>query len=284
MLIAGTGPSLNPDPWRFQPHPEVWLLVAFLVGAFIYAMRVIGPKVVTDGEVISRKQIWTFVLMITLLWGASDWPTHDIAEEYLYSVHMVQHMVLAYVVPPLVLLSTPEWMFRILIGEARTYRIVRFVTRPIFAAVAYNVVVMISHIPTVVNLSASGGPLHYFVHILVVSSALLMWMSVCGPIKEWRMSPVAKMIYLFSQSFVPVIPAAWLTVAEGPVYKHYNTPVRVGGISLLSDQQAAGVIMKLGGAAFIWTVIVIIFLKEFIGNFYGDQSYKKKDIAEPTPS
>ncbi len=284
MLIAGTGPSLNPDPWRFQPHPEVWLLVAFLVGAFIYAMRVIGPKVVTDGEVISRKQIWTFVLMITLLWGASDWPTHDIAEEYLYSVHMVQHMVLAYVVPPLVLLSTPEWMFRILIGEARTYRIVRFVTRPIFAAVAYNVVVMISHIPTVVNLSASGGPLHYFVHILVVSSALLMWMSVCGPIKEWRMSPVAKMIYLFSQSFVPVIPAAWLTVAEGPVYKHYNTPVRVGGISLLSDQQAAGVIMKLGGAAFIWTVIVIIFLKEFIGNFYGDQSYKKNDIAEPTPS
>lgn len=283
MLIAGVDPSLNPDPWRFQPHPEVWLLIAFLVGAFIYAMRVIGPRVVTDGEVISRRQIWTFVLMITLLWGASDWPMHDIAEEYLYSVHMVQHMILSYFVPPLVLLSTPEWMFRLLIGEARTYRVIRFITRPLFAAVAYNTVLIISHIPQVVNLSASGGPLHYSIHVLVVSSALLMWSPVCGPIKEWRISPIAKMLYLFSQSFVPVIPAAWLTVAEGAVYKHYNTPVRVGGISFLSDQQAAGVIMKLGGAVFIWAVLIVIFLKEFLGNFYSEQSYSKDKTTEPIP-
>jgi hypothetical protein len=45
------------NPWRFQPHPEVWLLVASIVGLAIYAVRVIGPKVVRDGSpIVSRRQ------------------------------------------------------------------------------------------------------------------------------------------------------------------------------------------------------------------------------------
>jgi putative membrane protein len=47
---------------------------------------------------------------------------HDISEEYLYSVHMFQHMVLAYFVPPLVLLAIPEWLFRaVLTGSDRAF-------------------------------------------------------------------------------------------------------------------------------------------------------------------
>ena len=48
-----------------------------------------------------------------MLWAASDWPIHDIGEEYLYSVHMLQHMMLSYFLPPLVLLATPEWLLRV---------------------------------------------------------------------------------------------------------------------------------------------------------------------------
>ena len=77
-------------------------------------------------------------------------------------------------------------------------------------------------------------------HVLVVTTALLMWMPVCGPIPEFRISVMGSMIYLFLQSVVPTIPAAWLTFAEDVVYKSYDTPVRLWGISAVEDQQTRG--------------------------------------------
>ncbi|MBJ7294475.1 MAG: cytochrome c oxidase assembly protein, partial [Ilumatobacteraceae bacterium] len=241
------------------------------------AIRVLGPKVVPNGEVISRKQIRTFSLMIFLLLISTDWPLHDIAEEYLYSMHMLQHTILTYIVPPLALLATPEWLFRLLVGKGRTYRVIRFLTRPVIAAVTYNSVLLITHIPALVNRSAAGGPLHYSLHVLLVFSALMLWTPLCGPAKEWRMSYGAMMVYLFCTSLVPSIPAGWLTFAEGSVYNHYDTPVRVWGMSVLSDQQLAGGIMKLGGAVFLWALIITIFFTRFMKGFFGEQSYSAKE-------
>ena len=277
MFFAGIEPTTNPNPWRFQFHPEVWLLIIGLIVAFVYTVRVLGPKVAPEGKIISRRQITTFTVMILLLWLASDWPMHDIAEEYLYSVHMVQHMVISYIVPPLALLATPEWLFRLLIGQGRTYKVVRFLTRPVVGVLVYNITLMITHIPQIVNRSAAGGPLHYSLHVLIVTTSLMFWVPVCGPIREWRMADGAKMIYLFGTSLIPTIPAGWLTFAEGPVYKHYDTMVRVGGINVLSDQQAAGGIMKLGGSTLMWAIIIHIFFKRFMGSFFKEQSYNHED-------
>jgi putative membrane protein len=277
VFFAGIEPTTNPNPWRFQFHPEVWVLVIGLVAAFVYTVRVLGPKAAPEGKIISRRQITTFTVMILLLWLASDWPMHDISEEYLYSVHMVQHMVLVYLIPPLALLATPEWLFRLLIGKGRTYKVVRFLTRPVVGVIVYNTTLMITHIPQIVNRSAAGGPLHYSLHVLIVTTSLMFWTPVCGPIREWRMSDGAKMIYLFGTSLIPTIPAGWLTFAEGPVYKHYDTMVRVGGINVLSDQQAAGGIMKLGGSTIMWGIIIYIFFKRFMGSFFKEQSYTHDD-------
>ena len=123
------------DPWRFQPNVEVYLLVAFLIGAFVYTVRVLGPRAVpTDLRPISRRNLWCFAGAMLVLFLASTWPIHQIGEDYLYSVHMVQHMLLTYVLPPLVLLATPEWLMRVLIGGGRAYRVVAFLTRPVVAA------------------------------------------------------------------------------------------------------------------------------------------------------
>jgi putative membrane protein len=277
MLISGIEPTLNADPWRYQQHLEIWVLVIGLLIAFVYAIRVVGPKVVPSGEVISRKQIRTFSLMIFLLLISTDWPLHDIAEEYLYSMHMLQHTILTYIIPPLALLAIPEWLFRLLVGQGRTYRVIRFLTRPVIAAVAYNAVLLVTHIPALVNRSAAGGPLHYSLHVLLVASALMLWTPICGPAKEWRMSYGAMMVYLFCTSLVPSIPAGWLTFAEGSVYNHYDTPVRVWGMSVLSDQQLAGGIMKLGGSTFLWALIITIFFTRFMKGFFGEQSYSAKE-------
>ena len=66
------------------------------------------------------------------------------------------------------------------------------------------------------------------------------------------------MIYLFLMSVVPTVPAAWLTFAEGAVYKHYDIAVRVWGLSVTTDQQVAGAIMKTGGAVFLWSIVVFL--------------------------
>jgi putative membrane protein len=265
------------NPWRFQPHVEVWLLVVFLVASYIYVVRVLGPKAVPDGEpVVTRRQLTCFIAGISILWLATDWPMHDIAEEYLYTVHMVQHMCLTYFMPPLVILATPEWFVRTLVGEGRAYRALRFMTFPVLAGLLFNVGIMVSHIPGVVNASVSNGPLHYFVHVVLVLTSILMWLPVCGPFKEFQITPMAKMIYLFLNSVVATVPAGWLTFAEGVVYKHYNIPVRVWGLSVSNDQQIAGAIMKLGGSTFLWSIIAVMYFKHFVKTF---QKENENDYA-----
>ena len=69
------------------------------------------------------------------------------------------------------------------------------------------------------------------------------------------MGPGAKILYLFAQSFVPTVPAAWLTFADGAVYKSYDHLPRVFGLSVTDDQQIAGVLMKIGGSIYLWTLV-----------------------------
>ena len=105
--------------------------------------------------------------------------------------------------------------------------------------------------------------------------SLLMWMPVVGPFPELQLTPIGKAVYLFLQSLVPTIPAAWLTFAEGSVYDVYDHSVRVWGISVINDQQIAGAIMKIGGGVFLWTIIVFLFFKRFASGYWADDSYKR---------
>lgn len=262
------------NPWRFQPHPEVWLLVVAVLGAYIYAVRVIGPVAVKSGQVTTRKQRYAFVAAILMLWLASDWPAHDIAEEYLYSVHMFQHMVLSYFMPPLILLAIPKWLFDSVFGHGRARRVIVFLAKPVIAGVAFNLIVMITHIPDVVNRSVSNAPMHYGLHVALVLTAVLVWMPICGPDKQFHLQAGGKMIYLFLMSVIPTVPAGWLTFAEGVVYKHYDIAIRVWGVSVTTDQQIAGAIMKVGGSFFLWSIIIFIFFKRFTPAFSGDRSYR----------
>lgn len=264
------------DPWRFESNIEVYVLVAFLVGAYVYMVRSIGPHAVAPGQpVVTRRHVVFFAASMFVLFAASTWPIHQIGEDYLYSVHMVQHMMLSYFLPPLVWFAIPEWLLRVLIGEGRTYRAVRFLGKPVIAAFAFNVMVMVLHIPDLVNASTSNAALHFSLHLFVVVTALLMWLPVVGPLPEMQMGPGAKMIYLFLQSVVPTVPAAWLTFADGAVYKHYGQqPVRVWGMNVTEDQQIAGVIMKIGGGFFLWGIVIYMFFKRF-GVDSSSRSYRR---------
>jgi len=253
------------NPWRFQPHPEVWLLVVAVLFSYIYAVRVLGPAVVKNGPAITTKQRNAFIAGVLLLWLASDWPVHD----------MFQHMVLSYFMPPLVLLAIPKWMFDAVLGAGRVRKTFNWLAKPVIAGVLFNAIVMITHIPQIVNRSVSNAPLHYSMHVLLIVTALLVWVPICGPDRKLHLQSGGKMIYLFLMSVVPTVPAAWLTFAEGAVYKHYDTAVRVWGLSVTTDQQIAGAIMKTGGAIFLWSIVVFLFFKRFSAGFSAEQSYRK---------
>ena len=258
LLAAARGT----DFWRWQPHPEVWVLVGSVVVLAIYALRVVGPKVVpSDTPVISRSQLAWLVLGVALLWFASDWPMHDIAEEYLFSVHMTQHLLLTFVVPPALLLATPEWLARLVLGHGRAKRAFYTIARPVPAALAFSALQLLTHWPGVVNTSVENALVHYVVHAALVSTAFLLWIPVCGPLPELRISYPAQMLYLFVISIVPTVPSAWLIFAEGSVYSVYDIPQRLWGISVTTDQQVAGLIMKLVGGGFLWLIITIRFFQ-----------------------
>jgi len=258
MILSAAGV----DFWRWQPHPEVWVLVGGVIGLAIYALRVVGPKVVPAGQpVVSRQQLAWFGLGVVLLWLASDWPMHDIAEEYLFSAHMIQHMLLTFVVPPVLLLATPEWLARLVLGRGTAKKVFYFLARPVPAALLFNGFLVFTHAPGTVNMAVQNALVHYLVHTVLVFTAFLLWMPVCGPLPELRISYPAQMLYLFVTSIVPTVPAGWLTFAEGAVYSAYDVPARLWDISVTSDQQAAGAIMKLIGGSFLWLVITIRFFQ-----------------------
>jgi putative membrane protein len=267
-----TAPAPGVDFWRWVPHPEVWVLVGGVVALYVYAVRVIGPKVVPAGTpVVTRGQKRWFVFGILLLWLAADWPVHDIGEEYLYFVHMAQHTVLTIVMPPVLLLATPEWLARLVLGTGRADRWVRKLARPVRAALIFNAFALAIHWQYIVNTASANGLFHYGVHTAIVTSAFLLWLPVCGPLPELRMSPPAQMIYLFVTSLVPTVPGAWLVFAEGAVYKAYDIPNRLFGISVTTDQQVAGVIMKLGAGTYLWVLITLIFFRWSAANQEADR-------------
>lgn len=256
MLLAAE------DFFRWQPRPEIWLLVIGLTGLYIYALRGIGPRAVRPGEPVATpaQKRW-FVLGIVLLWIASDWPMHDVGEQYLYSVHMFQHMMLTFFIPPVMLLATPEWLARLVIGDGRLGRWFLKLARPVPAAVVFNAVQILTHWSVVVNASVENGLLHYGLHTVVVVTSFAVWMPVVSPLPEYRTSVPAQCIHLFLISIIPTIPAGWLAFAEGVLYEVYDRPDRLWGISATSDQQAAGLIMKLGGSVFLWTLIIVLFFR-----------------------
>ena len=262
--VLGAAPSaVRPTPWAWQPHPEVWLLIAGMVLFYFYATRVVGPKAVPPGEpIVTRSQTRWYFFGVVLLEIAADWPLHDLAERYLYSAHMVQHLMLTFIVAPVFLLATPTWLARLVIGDGRAYAVLKRAANPLVAGISYNVVFALAHWPAVVNDSVSSGPFHFAAHTVLVASALLMWMCVCGPFEELRISLPAQCIYLFMMSVLPTIPGGWLVFADSVVYKSYIHPwPSLWGLTPTDDQQFAGFIMKVLGGLYLWSIILVLFFR-----------------------
>jgi putative membrane protein len=242
----------------FHVHIEVFLLFGSIAAAFLIACK----RRAEAGEATERRKKAMFLSGIGLLCLGASWPIHDLAEQYLYSVHMVQHMLFTLIAAPLLVAGSPVWMLRQMLRPRAFRRLFRFMTRPLVALIFFNGVLLFSHWPQIVQFSVESELFHFSLHVLMVLSALVMWWPVLSPLPEMPPLPApGQMMYLFFQSLAPTIPASFLTFGHRPLYPIYATFPRIWGIGPMTDQLIAGLIMKLVGGMILWVVIGVVFFR-----------------------
>jgi putative membrane protein len=140
--------------------------------------------------------------------------------------------------------------------------VVRTLARFVPALVVFNLVLVLTHWPFMVNASLHSGLVHFSLHTLLFVSSLIVWLPIVSPLPEIpRLAPIMQMLYLFAWSVVPTIPASFLTFGTSPLYKFYEHVPHLYGFSTLEDQQAAGLIMKIGAGLLLWMLIAVVFFR-----------------------
>jgi putative membrane protein len=253
----------EPADWPLDPrlHPDVVIVMALLALGYWLALNRLGPTLVPAGErPYSRRHVVLLVAGVATLFVFSEWPVHDLAEGYLYSVHMLQHAAYTVLAPPLFILGTPAWLWRWLLRPVMGP--FRALTRPWLAVSIFSVATLVTHLPSVVTAAVRSEPVHLALHVLLVLTAVLVWWPLLSPLPEVPRlrAPVHRMLYIFAQSAVPSMVGSALVWATAVPYRVYEEFPPVWGIDDLSDQQWAGVIMEIIEGLVLVGLMVVVFV------------------------
>lgn len=285
-VLAHTGSGLS-----WQPHPDVWLLVAVLVVGYLAALRGRRRGSPSERRTVTTSHVVCFGLGVAAMWLAVDWPVDTVATQLL-SVHMVQHLVLSLVAAPLFILGLPGWLLRRLLRPTPVFAVARVLTRPMPALLIFNTWMVVYHWPAVLDASVQNDLVHLLAHVVWVVAGLIMWWPVLSPLPELpHLSYLGRMVYVFAQSIVPTVPASFLTFSQVSLYASYTggpEALQLSALSAVADQQMAGLLMKIGGGVILWGVILALFLRWFTEEETGgpDPLYWRdvRDEVEPTTS
>jgi putative membrane protein len=258
-VIAAASSGEWAEVIAYQPRPEVWALVIGLGLAYLRATKT--PRH-GSGEPPSRRQRSTFLWGLLAMWAALDWPIDDVSDGSLLSVHMVQYLLLSVIAPGLFLLGSPPQLVERLIAGPRRYRLARLLRNPWIAWGVVSAVLLTSHAPAVVELYLANDLAHLAMHAAWLASGIVLWWPIVTRVPTLPpLVPLAQIAYLFVQSLVAIVPAAFLTFSATPIYDAYAASPKPSAIGAVADQQIAGVLMKLGGGLLLWTAIAVIFFR-----------------------
>lgn len=187
----------------------------------------------------------------------------------LFSVHMVQHLLLMLVAAPLVALAAPvTQLLRAASPDARRRWLLPVLHSPFIAAIGhpvvawltFTVVMWLSHFSPLFDLALEDDGIHRLEHVLYLGSALLFWWPVVAADPARRRLPYpVRALYVLLQVPVNSFLGMAFTFAAAPLYPHYASLGTPYGISALADQQLAGGIMWLAGdVVLIGAVLAVI--------------------------
>src|SRR5690606_2358286 len=151
------------------------------------------------------------------------------------------------VAAPLLLMGTPEWMARSVLQKLRAYTLVRTLVHPVAAAVLFNVLLIATHAPFTVDRLRTTQTGSFVLDMAWLVMGLALWTPVFGPLAELliRSVPLRATYLVLASSVFAMLAGGFVTFAETALYEIYREAPRVG-LSPVEDQQAAGVLMKVG--------------------------------------
>lgn len=261
---------------QWEGHWDALLGMALVLGAYLLGVGPLRERHNLADSVDSR-QVATFTAGMMVVFFALTSPLHILSERFLFSMHMVQHVLLTLIAPPLLVLGTPAWLVRPMLRPNWAFRAARLLTHPIAAIALFNIIFSIWHIPALYNSSLNSEAFHALEHIMMVATAMLMWWPLASNMPELpRLNYPLQLGYLFALSVAQIIVFAIITFAEEPIYDFYVNAPRIWGLSPLLDQQLGGIIMKVGSGIYFLTLLIIIFFKWF----NQEEAERKQESAE----
>jgi putative membrane protein len=204
----------------------------------------------------------TFYSALALIFLSLNGWLHDLSDGYLFSAHMVQHLVLTLVAPPMLVMGTPGWMLRPALSWRGVGPVARWLTAPSRCFVIFNVVLAAWHLPPMYEYAMAHHPIHIVQHLCFMTAAVLMWWPVLSPLPELpRLSYPGQMLYLFLLSIPMSLVAVCIGYADHVLYPWYASAPRIWGITPMQDQMIGSLIMWIPGGLFFFAIISIVFYK-----------------------
>lgn len=203
-----------------------------------------------------------FIAGLGAMFGTLNGPVHDISDYYLFTGHMVQHLVLTFVAPPLLLLGTPGWMLRPALRVRPVAAVARFVTTPRAAFAIFNLTLAAWHLPPMYNSAMYYHPVHIGQHLMFLVTAVIVWWPLLSPLPELpRLSYPGQMLYSFLMTLPMTVVSIFIVYSDHVLYPAYASAPRLWGLSPLEDQRLGGLIMWIPGGLFFYLLASVIFFR-----------------------
>jgi len=270
-----SGPTPHPDillasaSWDrltllgFEIHLSVLIGVVYLASVYLFAVGPAREKYGWWPEPVSRWRKTSYLGAVALIFFSLNGPLHTLSDEYLFSAHMVQHMLLMLVMPPFLIMGLPPWLISKALEKSGVARVARFLTHPVAAFLAYNVTFIGWHIPQMYNWALVSHDLHIFQHLMFMSVAVMMWWPVVNPVPELERIPTGPllMMYVFAFGIPSTLVSAFITLSDSVFYPWYEMAPRVTSLTPLDDQRLGGLIMWIPGMLIFWVGISVVFFR-----------------------
>jgi putative membrane protein len=238
-------------------------VVAGLIGLeVVYVLCVSGYRDRLAGsQPVSATRRIAFSCGVLVLLLALATPLDTIGDTYLFTAHMLQHLLLVLIAAPLLLVGTPGWLLTLVLDGTRLTGFVRWARHPLLAFFVFNVIFALAHVPSFYELTLTNEPLHAVEHLVFLGTAMLMWMPVLSPVPAISATypPLGQVLYLFLQTVPASLLGALLAATGSPYYSTYVLAPRIIALSPLEDQQLGGLIMWVGGGLFFLLATGVVF-------------------------
>lgn len=216
---------------------------ALVIGLYVYAVEPLRKKYHLAEEVKVSRAI-CFLLGVGIIFFALFSPIDYIGDHFLFSMHMVQHLLLSIVGPMLMVIGTPGWLIKPLLRHRVILRIGKILTWPYLAFTLLNADLFIWHAPALYDLTLANGSVHLFEHLTYIVLGVIFWWPVLSPLEEGlpRLKTGGSILYLFLAGMPMTLLGAGLTFTP-PLYAPYINAPRLWGLSAATDQQLGGLLM-----------------------------------------